>query len=146
MALDVTQALYALLTADTAVAALVAARVHPGFLPQGATLPAIAQTRISGQDVDTLAGSNGLAHARIQVSCWAATYAGAAALGDAVRLALHGYQGTVTVGANSLVVQSIRLQDQGDQPEPSPGHEQDRRYGRRLDFEIYHLITRPSFD
>lgn len=74
------------------------ARIYPNVIPQDATLPAIAYQRISGPRVMKHSGASGLAFARIQYSCTAATYSAAKALLHQVRAALNGFTGTMGTG------------------------------------------------
>lgn len=81
--------LFELLTEDASVAGLVSNRVYPLILPQSPTLPAVSYQQIS--QVDAVTGSLELRQARFQFSCWAASYAGASALADALENALRNH-------------------------------------------------------
>jgi len=85
---DIGAALRAKLIGTTAVAAILGTRVYPDRLPQGATLPAAIYYLISGTDETSLAGTIGLAHARIQVDAWASTRLAANSLATAIRDAI----------------------------------------------------------
>ena len=93
------EALRALLAADAAVAALVGARIYPVEIPQGADMPALVYTRISGPRDHAFSGPTGLAMARVQVDAYAdpaasaSAYASAKGLIRAVRQAVDGYRG-----------------------------------------------------
>lgn len=93
-------ALRAHLLADTAIAAIVAARVYPLRLPQPkagvVNLPAIVIQRISGFRFKHLRGADALARPRYQVDCWAQTHDAATALGSLVRQRLNGFAGEWT--------------------------------------------------
>lgn len=82
--------LYALLTADPAVSAIVGTRVYPMVLPQRCTFPAASYFRVSGGQQNTLDGYSGTENPRIQVDCWAREYADAKALASAIRTAMDG--------------------------------------------------------
>lgn len=88
------EGLYSLLTGDAGVSALVSTRVYPLAVPQQVDLPAVAYQRISGPRLLAHDGPTGLAEARVQVTCHAATYIAAKGLADAVRAAVDGYAGT----------------------------------------------------
>lgn len=134
MSATIEEAVVARLLAVSGVTALAAARIGPPPLEQNATLPAIVCQRISGNRTAALDGPTGKGEARIQVTCWASTYPAAVALGDQARIALDGYRGTLTVaGGETLAVQGIFVEGPEDMPEPSPGLQERRRYGRRLD-------------
>ncbi len=82
--------LYALLTADPTVSAIVGARVYPMVMPQRATFPAVTYFRVSGGQQNTLDGYSGTENPRIQVDCWAKKYADVKALAAAIRAAMDG--------------------------------------------------------
>jgi len=83
--------LVAFVLADAAIAALIGTRIYPGgLLPQNPALPAITYRLISGNWIQTATGAAGLAGPRIQIDCWAKTYAGADALFELVRLGING--------------------------------------------------------
>jgi len=105
---------YALLAADTDVAALVSTRIYPESAPQNVTVPYITYEVSSVEHYHHMVNSSGLKAATVMVDCFAATYIAARALAEKVRLALQGYTGTVTVGGASVVVQMITLEDDSD--------------------------------
>lgn len=80
--------IFSALTADATVSGLVGTRVYPLVLPQKAGLPAVSYLRVSGRQEMSLSGLSGLEAPRIQIDCWATTYAGAKALAAAVRAAM----------------------------------------------------------
>ncbi len=82
--------LYDTLAADTGVSALVGARIYPMLRPPADPLPAVVYQRIATDPAKDLGGDTGIDAVRIQVACWSATYAGAKALGAAVRAAVTG--------------------------------------------------------
>ena len=104
------EALIVRLLADSGVAALVSNRVFPGSRPQAAALPAVVLQRISGAPGYADDGEIGLDHTRIQVDCWAETYAGAKLLARAVTACLSGFEGTV----GATVFQFIELDAERD--------------------------------
>lgn len=84
--------MYARLLAAPAVQALLAGRVYPVRLAQGAALPAVAYQQI-GRPASAAARGCRLPEAvRVQVSLFARTYAELDALDAAVRAALDGHQ------------------------------------------------------
>lgn len=113
----VEKAIHDLLTAATAVAALVSSRVYPLRAPDGVAAPFIVYQRISGVRWRTLSGACGIAQPRIQIDVYAATYAGAKALASAVRVALDGYRGIVAgvrIGGITLETDQDLLEDDID--------------------------------
>ena len=89
------EALIARLLGIAAVGGMVGTRVYPGSRPQGSALPAVVLNRISGGPLYADDGEVGLEQARIQVDCWAASYAGAKLLARAVTASLSAFEGTV---------------------------------------------------
>lgn len=87
--------LYSAMANDATVGGLVggtgsSARVYPMILPQGSVLPAVTYQVIDKPRIDTasLSGHNARVRARVQVDCWAGTYAQVKSLADATRNAL----------------------------------------------------------
>ena len=105
----------AILLADGTVAGLVSTRIYPGKLPQIPTLPAVTYSRVDGPRVQSLVGSSGLAHPRLQIDCWAETYAGVKTLANAVRGAIDGYSGTIS----GTRVGGVLIDDEQDVYEPN---------------------------
>ena len=88
--------LYAYLTANSGVSAIVSTRLYPLKLPQGATLPALAYQLISNaRPHDITAGPTGHAFPRFQITSYAESYSAAKSLAAAVRSALDGYRGAM---------------------------------------------------
>lgn len=78
------------LKATAGVTALVGTRVHPLFAPTN-TLPAIVYEVLSDVPENYSSGATTTKNMRIEVGCYASTYAGAHALADAVEAALSGW-------------------------------------------------------
>ncbi|MEH3087722.1 MAG: DUF3168 domain-containing protein [Xylophilus ampelinus] len=90
--------IFALLSTSPALAAVVpAARIAPGVIPQGTTLPAIAYSHISSVDSPMLGTRPALqVRSRIQVTVAAGSYAAKKDLLDLVRKACNGKRGQIT--------------------------------------------------
>ena len=100
-----------------AVGALVGTRMHARLLPQSPTLPALTYQRVDTRRLHDLAGPDGLPRARMQITCWAATPAGASDLAAAVRQRLDGYKGAW----GGLVVGSCLCVGERDLDDPDAG-------------------------
>lgn len=61
--------------------------------PQGALVPYIGLQLVSDSEGSTMQGPDGLRQSRVQVDCYAASYAGAARIAEAVKSVLHGHRG-----------------------------------------------------
>ena len=131
---NVQEAVQKIMVDHAGIGAIAANRIYPQILPPTVTLPALTWQRISGVHLEDLNGADSLAHPRIQINCWGASYSDAADLRDAVRAALVDYTGTVL----GVVIQMISLEDDGDLFEPSVSSKEKRRFGRRLDFIVWH--------
>lgn len=134
------KAIYAILAADTDVAALVATRIYPVRRVQGDALPAIVYRRISSTHIHSTQGSSGACNARIQIDCWAATYAGAKTLADKVRLALDGYHGT----AGTIDVHHILIEDETDLAAGFLGGEDTQDLAVTMDLSVFFSETPPT--
>lgn len=77
------------LVTDPAVSAIIAARVYPLERPQNSKGPAITYQVISDPRSDHLKGPDGARPTRVQLDCWADTYAVAKALVRAAIAALR---------------------------------------------------------
>lgn len=115
------QAIHARLKAHAGTSALVESRVYPLRLPEGPTYPAIRyqvigapRTHLMGDSADASIG----VHSRVQVDCFAETYAGVRAVAEQVRLALSRWSGT----AGGVTVEVVFLDDERDLDEPTLIH------------------------
>lgn len=77
--------IFAVLSADVALAALVGANVHHLFRPEGEEGSAVVFQRVSTVPVVSLAGESGLDSVRVQFSCVAGTGRDAILIATAVR-------------------------------------------------------------
>lgn len=132
------QAVVDLLKADSGVGAIASDRIRPGRRLQGEALPSIVVNVISGEPVDTDDGPSGadpdvLIDGRLQVDCWADTYAGARNLASAVRAALRGYS-TADTGTG---LHFAFLDDERDFNEAGSG-QPDYPFRTSLEFNVWH--------
>lgn len=104
-----------------AAATPAASRIYPLERPADDPLPAIVYQRVSTDPDQTLEGDSGLDAVRLQLSCWAETYAGAKALAAATRAA-------ITSSASLKAVTEMEVDDRD--PET-------REYRVILDFRIW---------
>jgi hypothetical protein len=80
--------IYSALIGTPGVQMLVGSRVYPAKLPEKITLPAVAYQMSLDTAVNSLSGDSGLDIFRLEVACWATSYAGAQDVAKAVREAL----------------------------------------------------------
>lgn len=111
-------ALKTIIEGDAAVSAIIAARVYPTRLPQGATLPAVSFMRENSPPVVVHHGGGvKVVAAAFMISCWAKNPLSLFTLAEAVRNLFRCYSGTVDGQ------QIIRSQIENDAE--SPGLEDD---------------------
>lgn len=122
-------AIFALLSQDEGVSAIVGARIYPLITPEEGAYPALSYFRVDGPREHALEGPAGFAHPRIQVDAWANDYATAKTLTEAVIAALDGYRGAVAGVSVSAI---IALGDH-DLYEPRT-----KTFHRAADFEVMH--------
>jgi Protein of unknown function (DUF3168) len=84
-------ALYQVLQAQPAIAAITAGAVYPILLPIDSPLPALTYQIVGSSSAQTQA-THGMQRIRLQVDCWATTYLGAVTLRDVVANSLDGYE------------------------------------------------------
>jgi len=134
------------LSASAGLVAVVSTRIYPLVAAQTATLPYLVYTRIDGDPDHHMSAESGFATMRMQIDAYAASYTAVKALANLVRLALNGYQGTVTAGENSVNIGSIRLEnDQDIAPLLSDGEDVPRYYRVTQDYIVTHSQEVPTF-
>lgn len=100
-------------------------RAWPWVLRESCTLPALVWDEVAGEYHSTFAASPTLKRARYQVSAWAETSAGAAAVRAQVVAALRDYVGGAILATRILSSMSLR--------EPETGW-----YQASVDVELWH--------
>lgn len=88
------RALYARLTSDASVAALIGTRLFPNFAPLGTAAPFATYRRISTRPIGGLVERAGFVFARIQIDVFAETYPAVRAAASAIRVSLDRYRGS----------------------------------------------------
>lgn len=110
----------ALVARLAAAATAASSRIFPLALQEGSALPALSYFRVSTVRDYTHGGASGLVRARIQVDCWAATYAAVKSLAAQVVASLSGFSGTMG-GAGGVLTGRVLAQVEVDLPEPEAG-------------------------
>ena len=121
IALTMLEAMHVYLASKAAITttAGVGARIYRITRPQTtSTLPAITYRKASGQDVLHQGGTNDLAELRVEVECWGSTPAVCETIRTAVRDVCQMYSGTITSGAESVVVVSMTVEDDLEMYDP----------------------------
>lgn len=88
--MNVEQALFEALTTGSPLPTDAGDRVYAVLMPQDVVLPAVSFQRISNNPIVSLDGASGLDQVRIQVDCWAETYAAVKTLSAQVRSVMEG--------------------------------------------------------
>lgn len=114
--------LFARLSADADVSALVGARIYPIRAPQAAALPRIVFQRQEAENLGTLAGRGTHDRVQVQVECFAETVEQARALATAATLALDAWRGTGAVNWCRVIG---RQQGIEASPQADPGVKRD---------------------
>lgn len=117
--MTIEEGLVAFVLAQSAITTLIGTRIMPSPLRQNAALPAISYQLISVADDILHDGPQGLPDARIQLDCWADTYAGAKALAAVVKTAVHAYAGLM----GTVNVQRAKVENVVDGFEPNTGRQ-----------------------
>ncbi len=96
------------LIADPTVSALIGTRVYPVILPDDPTLPGATYQRASAVRDYTTTGAVSLSRIRLQIDCWALSYAEVKQLDAATRSCLEFFTGTLPDGTyvDSITIDS----------------------------------------
>jgi hypothetical protein len=132
----VQEALFAYLTgAGSGLPALVGTRIAWGLTDQGAALPRVSLMRVDSVPEYADDGEANLFLSRVQVDCYATTYAAVQSIARAVRARVSAV--VVTQGATAF--QSIYIEDEQDTVETYDGGRNVFRV--RTDLMVWHKET-----
>lgn len=134
--------LFAYLSNESTITAIVSTRIFPLIVPQDQSYSAITYDRTSGDPEMTNDGESGLIEANFVLNCWATTYAGAKALSEALRLVLGGF-GKSTMGAVT-VNRSAMTDDSDVTPEYEGNTSRIKAFGVAFDLQIWYQQTPAS--
>ena len=123
--------LVAYLLADSGVASALGTKVFRQVADQDAGFPYATLASLSVEPQRTLAGPNGEAIARLQITCWADTLAGAETARDAVRAALRALERQIATAHSPALLGSTRIRDVTDDSDQE-AYEDEVRQPRRL--------------
>ena len=122
------------LLSKSVITDLVGQRIYTDALPQSATLPAIVMEKLYTQHEHELSNLAGLAHARLQFSCFAATRLVSNSVAEAIRTS-----GVVTQkGSTSDVdIRGVRVEEgMSYQDDPPTDGSDERRYVSVIDLMV----------
>lgn len=130
-----------MLAANAAVLALVSTRIYPLVAPQQASLPFLAYRRVQTDHVQTKSKTqDDLARARVEIRCVASSYSAVRTLADKVRIALHGYAGTV----GDYTIRGVIDEGEYDSGELPPDGSDVPRHVVVNDYGVWFTETAPS--
>ncbi len=120
-------------------AAIVGTRIYPHYDKSAAKiLPFIVYSRISSDHQRHMSAGSGLVSPRIQLDIYSESYTEVKAIADSVRAALHTYSDTVTIGADSVTLQSVSLDAQHDDFDQPRSGKRSAYYRVIQDYIIWH--------
>lgn len=117
------EALVSLIKGLPDVSVLVADRVFAQYVPQGASLPCVRYNRVTGTHERHMEGATGLNDLTFQVDIYSQSYSEVKTIGDAIRIGLDGYKGTVQSDNKSLEINGLYLDGDFDDYTPPLGGE-----------------------
>lgn len=103
-----------ILTANTAVQAVISGRLYPLRVPETGSFPCVQYQQISTVPVNQKSGPAACDFARVQVNCYATLPKGANDLADLVRAALEAYSGTTTNGHYVHYIEFVSALEQAE--------------------------------
>jgi predicted aminopeptidase len=136
---DVAASIRAYLLTKTAVTDLVSTRIYTDIVPQGATLPAIAYSKISTTPDHTLGNLAGVSHCRMQFDCYATTRAAANDIAEAIRATgICAIRGTYT----DVFICGVQLESgQRNEVDYAQDGSDDHRYVTSFDLMVHYTET-----
>lgn len=138
---NIRSAINAHLAAATAVTAIVNDRIYPVALPQDRPRPAITFSREKSGHDHNLKKASGTSLATIRVNSWGDKYKDAAALSEAVRVAMQGFSGT----ADGVKIDCMTLMDDYDEfVQPQDGSDKGI-FAVVFEFHIRYQESIPTF-
>ena len=124
------------------ITAITGTRIFPQQLPQGAALPAIVYSIITGDPMHDFDGPIGFRRTDVDITCWADIDLEAEQLADAVRLSLDGYSSTWSGNAVESVLDNMN--DTVDSLTSGGQSNTKQNYGVVMDFRFHHRTVQPS--
>lgn len=129
--------LRSLMVGDATLSALVGTRVYPAVLPQGVAYPAIRYSQVSGGDDYDMDGPDDLKRKSYQFSCVALKRSDTILVADKLQTLLSGYSGV----SDGISISAVFLQNEIDGEDTQPGNNEQTRYLKHLDFEVWYKTT-----
>lgn len=131
---EIEEALKTRLLANTALTALVSARINADFIPPKTALPCVVFLKVSDVKDHTLTAQSELEHPIIQFSSYASTKSAARSVANQIKASLLDFSGTLS----GITVQLIRLLNEMSSAETS-GDGTSKIFVEDLEFEVFFL-------
>lgn len=143
--MTVEQAMQAKWSATAGVQAVLGnpARIWLDYAQEGETMPYCVIQRIDAPRSRNFDGTSGLVPARLQVDVYGETKATVAAAAEALRVAVEDFGGTVTSGAESVVIQLVTLDNDNTEFLESVEGRQAGIRRASADYTVWHEETIP---
>lgn len=110
---------------DAEITGFIGNRLYGSVGPQKGKFPYGVYSRLVSSYEHEMGGSSDLLMCRIQCDWYAETYEEVKKLAERARMAVDGYRGTVTIGADTLEIQKFHLkQDTDTYIQPEAGSEE----------------------
>jgi uncharacterized protein DUF3168 len=129
----ISDVIFSQVTTDAKVQALIGDRAYPSLAPKETKLPYLVFFQISGEPVESLAGTNRLSFLKYRFACYGSNFRNAKVLASAVKNCLNGWFATMSDGSQ---VQGTHQILEMDDSEAIP---QGTIYSTHLDFNISYL-------
>lgn len=136
-------AVYEELADRSAVTALVSDRIYRDEARQRSPYPKIVLHRLGTQHWRSMRGHTGVAATLLQIDSLGRTPTSAANTAEQVRLALDGFRGQMG-DAPRLQVNSVFLDDEGDDAFDSPDGGERGIFRTRQDYTVWHVVDVPT--
>lgn len=128
------------------VTSLVSSRVYlTGNVPQDTPYPYITVFEVDSVGHHHFTAAAGLLTTRVQIDMYAREATAAYAIADAVRTALDGYRGTITVSTSPITLQMCHMQTQQINIDSPTGTEQSGLHRVTQDYMCAHAVSVPTF-
>lgn len=108
------EALYYRLSNYAGLIALTGTRIYPNVAPQDAALPRVTYWTVGTVPNHAMSGDIDELETHLQIDVWAVSQSDCDTVTAQVKLALRDYSGTITSGADTLVIDWIYYQNELD--------------------------------
>ena len=133
--MQIEEAIYARLMADTSITTLIGDRLYPAQGPQSTTLPVVVYGQAYQKRVQSLTGYINLNQYTMRLDLWASTYKVAKTVYHALRTNLLGFQGELS---GDVTVNGIFEEGGDDGAEPPAHDEETGLYTAGIDLAIWY--------